>query len=43
MIVPENMSLVTHEDIDVELLKPYVSILQQNIQHELISNIENFI
>jgi hypothetical protein len=43
MIVPETMSLVTHEDIGIELLQPYAGILQQSIQNELISNIDNFI
>ena len=43
MIVPENLSLVTHEDISIELLQPFAGILQQSIQNELISNIDNFI
>jgi hypothetical protein len=28
MIVPENLSLVTHEDISIELLQPFAGILQ---------------
>ena len=43
MIAPGNLNLVTHEDIAVELLQPYGSILQQSLQNELISNIDNFI
>jgi hypothetical protein len=43
MIVPENLSLVTHQDIGIELIQPYDSILQQSIQNEQISNIEHFI
>ena len=43
MIAPGNLSLVTHDDIGIELLQPYCSILQQSIQNELISNIDNFI
>jgi hypothetical protein len=43
MIAPGNLSLVTHQDIAVELLQQYASILQQSIQNELISNIDNFI
>jgi hypothetical protein len=43
MIVPENLSLVTHEDLPIELLQSSASILQQSIQNELISNIDNFI
>ena len=35
------MSLVTHDDIGIELL--YAGILQKDIQNETISNIENFI
>ena len=43
MIVPGNLSLVTHEDIGIELLQPYAGLLQQSIQNERISNIDNFI
>ena len=43
MIAPDVLSLVTHQDIAVELLQQYASILQQSIQNELISNIDNFI
>jgi hypothetical protein len=43
MIAPGNLSLVTHEDIGIELLQHYAIILQQSIQNELISNIDNFI
>ena len=43
MIAPGNLSLVTHQDIAIELLQQYASILQQSIQNELISNIDNFI
>jgi len=43
MIAPGVLSLVTHDDIGMELLQPYGSILQQSIQNELISNIDNFI
>jgi hypothetical protein len=43
MIVPDNLSLVTHKDIGIELLQPYGSVLQQCIQNEQISNIEHFI
>jgi hypothetical protein len=43
MIAPGNLSLVTHQDIAVDLLQQYASILQQSIQNELISNIDNFI
>jgi hypothetical protein len=43
MIAPGNLSLVTHDDIAIELLQPYGGILQQSIQNELISNIDNFI
>jgi hypothetical protein len=43
MIVPENLSLVMHEDIGTEIIQPFDSILQQIIQNELISNIENFV
>jgi hypothetical protein len=28
MIAPWNLSLVTHEDISIELLQPYAGILQ---------------
>jgi hypothetical protein len=43
MIAPGNISLVTHEDIGIDLLQPYAGILQQSLQNELISNIDNFI
>jgi hypothetical protein len=43
MIAPENLSLLTHEDIAIVLHQPYGSLLQQSIQNEQISNIENFI
>ena len=42
MLVLDNLSLVQHEDIGLELLKPYGSIMQQSIKNEQISNIENF-
>ena len=32
-----------HEDIGTEIIQPFDSILQQIIQNELISNIENFV
>lgn len=38
-----HLTLATHDDIGVPLLEPYGSILQQSIQNELISNIDNFI
>lgn len=41
MIHPDTMSLVTHDDIGIELL--YASDLQKDIENETISNIENFI
>jgi hypothetical protein len=43
MIVPGNLSLVSHEEIGIELLQSFAIILQQSIQNETISNIENFI
>ncbi len=43
MIVPENLSLVSHEDIGIELIQPNAVFLQQSIQNERISNIDNFI
>jgi hypothetical protein len=43
MIAPGNLSLVTHDDIGIDLLQPYAGILQQSLQNELISNIDNFI
>ena len=43
MIAPGNLSLVAHQDIGIELAQPYADLLQQTIQNELISNIDNFI
>ena len=31
MIVSENLSLVTHEEIGIELFQPYADILQKSI------------
>ena len=43
MIAQGNISLVTHQDIGLELLQPYAGLLQESIKNELISNIDNFI
>jgi hypothetical protein len=43
MIVPGNLNLVTHDDIGIDLNQQFASELQQSIQNELISNIDNFI
>jgi hypothetical protein len=39
MIHKENLSLVKHDDIGIDLFEPYARILQQEIQNERISNI----
>ena len=43
MIVPGNLSLVTSDDIRNELPQSYAELLQESIQNERISNIDNFI
>jgi hypothetical protein len=43
MIVPGNLSLVTSDDIGIELPLSYAELLQESIQNERISNIDNFI